>query len=74
MEKNSEISEIEESPKSPDDDSFDIQQNCIEIQSELQPSVYELVLKELQEASQGKLIIHSEYSFAFVRDISRVLF
>ena len=56
VEKNSEISEIEESPKSPDDESFDVQENCIEIpiQSELQPSVYELVLKELQEASTAQ--------------------
>ena len=56
VEKSFELSEIEESPKSPDDESLDVQESCIEIpiQSELQPSVYELVLKELQEASTSQ--------------------
>ncbi len=69
VEKTSELPEIdespespgvEESPKSPDDKSLDDHESLnskiveIPIQSELQPSVFELVLKELQEASPAQ--------------------
>nr|CAH0099848.1 unnamed protein product [Daphnia galeata] len=69
VEKSSELPEIdespespgvEESPKSPDDKSLDDHESLnskiveIPIQSELQPSVFELVLKELQEASPAQ--------------------